>query len=336
MNEGVLVRYLSTIEEVLLLDYGVDTARLYEEAGVKPLSEYKLSDRVPMSYSDQLWGAAFNLSDHMLGMHVGKRVRYTSFASLGHMLVTSKTVGDAIKASCENTAYVGSGSFRVEETSDQMKVTYFPYRDNIPAETCRIEASLLPFSQLGRLAAEPAIPSEVWLKREKPENADDYARMFNAPVHFAAASNSIFWQQTSLDLCMTEANPSLHETLLRHVKKELENPFTMKAQLKELLENWFAARLPADFSVQTAARALALSTRSLQRKLEEEKTTFRSELLRCRLQKAQTLLQETNLPVSAIAEHLGYAEPAPFVRSFKKHKGLSPAQFRAVEKKTLQ
>lgn len=331
MNEGVLVRYLSTIEEVLLLDYGIDTARLYEEADVKPLSEYKLSDRVPMSYSDQLWEAAFKLSDHMLGMHVGKRVRYTSFASLGHMLVTSKTVGDAIKASCENTAYVGSGSFQVEETSEHLKVTYFPYQDNIPAQTCRIEASLLPFSQLGKLAAQTAIPSEVWLKREAPENADDYACMFNAPVHFNAASNSIFWKQKSLKLHMVEANPALHETLLKHVRKELENPFTIKAQLKELLENWFAARLPNDLSIQTAAKELGLSVRSLQRKLEAENTSFRSELLKSRMQKAQSLLEGTKLSVAEIAERLGYAEPAPFVRSFKKHKGLSPAQFRSAK-----
>lgn len=51
-------------------------------------------------------------------------------------------------------------------------------------------------------------------------------------------------------------------------------------------------------------------------------------LLSLKMQKACSLLTDTSLPVSAVAEYLGYHNTPNLIRSFKKYYGITPAQYR--------
>jgi AraC-like DNA-binding protein len=50
-----------------------------------------------------------------------------------------------------------------------------------------------------------------------------------------------------------------------------------------------------------------------------------------RMQKAKELLKESNLPVYAIANQLGYESDASFVKTFKKIEGVTPRQFQKAQ-----
>lgn len=58
--------------------------------------------------------------------------------------------------------------------------------------------------------------------------------------------------------------------------------------------------------------------------------TIGETLLNLKMQKATSLLTSTNLPVSSIAEYLGYQDTTNLIRSFKKYYGITPAQYRKV------
>ena len=51
---------------------------------------------------------------------------------------------------------------------------------------------------------------------------------------------------------------------------------------------------------------------------------FCSYLTRYRLERAQELLQTTDLPVASVAVQTGYTTPGYFSRLYKKYKGVSP------------
>ena len=40
------------------------------------------------------------------------------------------------------------------------------------------------------------------------------------------------------------------------------------------------------------------------------------------------ILRQTNLPVAHIAKGVGYTDPFAFSKIFRKHKGVSPSQYR--------
>lgn len=77
-----------------------------------------------------------------------------------------------------------------------------------------------------------------------------------------------------------------------------------------------------------AARALGLSTRTLQRRLAEKKTSFASEVQVARLCAAERLLAETRVPVTSIALDLGFNASQYFATWFRKRTGCTPSEFR--------
>ena len=74
--------------------------------------------------------------------------------------------------------------------------------------------------------------------------------------------------------------------------------------------------------------ALKISTRSLARQLEKNDTNWRSLISKIRIEKAEKVLLETALPLSDIAEVVGFANPSSFSHAFTKQKGISPSKFR--------
>jgi AraC-like DNA-binding protein len=78
-----------------------------------------------------------------------------------------------------------------------------------------------------------------------------------------------------------------------------------------------------------AARALALSTRSLQRRLHEQNTTFRRELDGARVRLAQRLLEDSDASVSEVARRVGLTSPQHLSTLFHRCGHESPSAWRA-------
>lgn len=82
-------------------------------------------------------------------------------------------------------------------------------------------------------------------------------------------------------------------------------------------------------NLEEAARALALSTRTLQRALARRGTSFRTEQARGRLRAAEAMLLGGNEKIAAIARTVGCASVAHFTQLFRKSTGERPSEFRA-------
>jgi AraC family transcriptional regulator of adaptative response / methylphosphotriester-DNA alkyltransferase methyltransferase len=77
------------------------------------------------------------------------------------------------------------------------------------------------------------------------------------------------------------------------------------------------------------AREIATSSRQLQRVFSElAGSAFRDEVAAVRMQQGAALLLTTELPVSAIAERVGYRQAAQFAKAFRRYHGISPSALR--------
>jgi AraC-like DNA-binding protein len=83
-------------------------------------------------------------------------------------------------------------------------------------------------------------------------------------------------------------------------------------------------------SVATIARELAMSVRTLSRRLVDDGTSFRAVQDDVRHKLAVALLSDAKVSIAEVAFFLGYAEPAPFHRSFKRWTGKTPQAYRAM------
>jgi AraC-like DNA-binding protein len=94
------------------------------------------------------------------------------------------------------------------------------------------------------------------------------------------------------------------------------------------LRSWLADQLadgePAE---EAAAQALGMSLRSLQRRLQEEGTTYREILNGTRQEMARAYLEERRTSVTEIAFRLGFSDSNSFSRAFRRWTGQSPRAY---------
>jgi AraC-like DNA-binding protein len=79
---------------------------------------------------------------------------------------------------------------------------------------------------------------------------------------------------------------------------------------------------------------LALSPRSLRRKLDQEGTSFRKLLEEERRQLALQLLKNSAMKLDELAIHLGYTDTASFTRAFRRWMHCSPGEYRRTSSPT--
>jgi AraC-like DNA-binding protein len=92
------------------------------------------------------------------------------------------------------------------------------------------------------------------------------------------------------------------------------------------LQTWLDAHLEG--TIDEAAHALAMATRTLQRRLTEASTSFAEEGRLARVRAAKRLLVETDAPITAIAIDVGCSSPQHLSTLFKQYVGQTPSEWR--------
>jgi AraC-like DNA-binding protein len=83
-----------------------------------------------------------------------------------------------------------------------------------------------------------------------------------------------------------------------------------------------------DTRIQTIARTLATSARSLQRRLAAAGVSYQQLLDVARKDASERYLRDSSLSVATVAYLLGYSEPAAFTRAFRRWHNETPQAFR--------
>lgn len=97
-------------------------------------------------------------------------------------------------------------------------------------------------------------------------------------------------------------------------------------ELRQIIESNMANE---DFNTQHLCRAIAMSRTQLHRKLKALSGQATAHYIRSiRLQKAKTLLKETNLSIGEIVSEVGFKDFSHFSQTFLKEFGVQPSKFR--------
>jgi AraC-like DNA-binding protein len=172
-------------------------------------------------------------------------------------------------------------------------------------------------AMIARVMGRP--PSEaIWsFTNPKPAYAANIARVLGPNLRFNEKRSAISIPAAWLDAPSPMADPGLFRDAVAELERaldRLERPHDLKARVVRLLHTMPDGKLTAD----GAARALAVSKRTLVRRLAEAGTTYR-DLLEDELKlRAATLLRSGDLRRDAIADRLGYRDPTSFSRACKR------------------
>ena len=91
---------------------------------------------------------------------------------------------------------------------------------------------------------------------------------------------------------------------------------------------------PGEHQLHTAAEALGLSARTLQRRLTASGTTFLKESGDAQIRRAQRMMIESELKLTSVAVEVGCSSLANFGALFRKATGESPSAWRARHRRS--
>lgn len=154
-----------------------------------------------------------------------------------------------------------------------------------------------------------------------------YREAIGAPAHFERARTSFALPDVNLSL--PEADPVL-ATLLEDQARSWLDTLPRAATTRARVEAVLRARLgQGPIALDDVAQALALSSRTLRRRLEDEGTSYGEVLDDFRRERSLALVRDESRSIGAIASAVGFESPGAFRRAFVRWTGRSATDYRA-------
>ena len=199
----------------------------------------------------------------------------------------------------------------------------------------RAEFALALALKLARdVTGVPIVPLQVAFAHQRPDDDSEHRRFFRVPVRFATGANTMIVSAIDVARPLPGADAALSAIVRRRLDQVLPRgavlptSASLSARVRRMLvEDLGQTTLTAD----SVARALALSRRTLTRRLGEEGTSFRAILDDVRAELSRALLQDRSLSIADVAFFLQYSEPAAFHRSFRRWTGQTPQHYRSLK-----
>ena len=157
---------------------------------------------------------------------------------------------------------------------------------------------------------------------------DYYQAIFACPVEFDAPADELHFPKTLLHQPNPFRNQGALQFCLDQIQRidlQMGGPGSYSQRVEQRVIYALSDSLE---SIEEMARELALSSRTLRRRLEAEGTTYNQIVQKVRMDTAKYYLSRTKKPVEHIAHTLQYSSITSFSRAFKHFTGLSPRAYR--------
>jgi len=324
--------YISLLLD-LLDEYGVTQAALIKHAKVG-----KMVVKEPLNLGaeqlDPLFASALHLTgDAQLGLKLGARINMVPQGILGYALVTSPTIGDALKLLVRyHRALLPSVNIKLKHRDIELVLVVegpplFPQLSRFYCEVIYVGVLTAGNILLGQKQVPTSSVLELFLDYSKPLNTSTYERIFGNRVKFNQRYNGLHFNKQSLNTNISTSNPAAQAVFARECERLLPHDKTSSKISEQVKVQLISARLEFP-SCQQVARKLHMSESTLRRRLQKEGVGFQELLDQVRSKLANEYLTTTQLPVSEIAELLGFSDSANFRRAFKRWTKKTPSQIR--------
>ncbi len=309
---------------------GIDKEVFLRDAGIDPAILKSPENRLTWETVHVLTHRAVQVTgDEYFGLHQGEVV--VTFSNiLGHLLVNCQTLGEAMEKSIKFHKILYEGcDITVEMEGESMIFEYAFYDDCLSNDMQLADYSLsCSYSITKQLTGIPIDLIEVRFRHEAPADISEYQRIFNCNLVFDSSKNAIVCDPEFVNIPVREPNKQLLGVFEKYAEEMLSmqsQKATYTQKVGRLITKMLGEKIP---QIDMIAKKLAISTRNLQIKLQEEGTTYSEILDQIRKDTAIYYLKNKDISITEISYLLGFSEPSVFHRSFKKWTNLPPGQFR--------
>lgn len=295
--------------------------------------------RVSVKQFSQLYGGIVTaLQDEACGLH-SRVVPPGGIEMLCRAALTTTTLHDCLPVVARCTALV-MGNLRAElQVANGDRPARLTLLEVVPTVGDRaLGYELALFTLCGVLAwlFGRRVPlAAVCLPFAKPRHAMSLSMLLGAPLHFDSETASLDFASDTMGLRIVRT-PEEIARLMRRAPASLIEVLVEQAELPARLIAMLQDAMPSSLTLEDAASRLAMSPRTLHRKLAALGESFQSIKDGWRFRQAMQLLSCTDTPVKQIAVDLGFSDQATFRRAFAQWAGQPPGALRKARQEATQ
>jgi AraC-like DNA-binding protein len=311
---------------------GFDAAPIRRLPGLADLTDPDL--RVPETSVETAWRLSTTITgDAAVGVHVAESLPRGALDLVEYAFRSSASLAAGLERLARYGRVVSDRVAARMETRGKDLLLLVRDTGSTALHPGRAEFALAAALKIARDGTGTDMtPLQVAFTHAAPEDDSEHRRFFRTAVRFSGSSNFMILSSVDAARPMQAADEALASIVRRRLDKilgerDLHGPGPLAGRVRRMAVEHLGENT---LTPETVAKALAVSRRTLSRRLAEENTSFRDILDDVRHEFACALLQDQSLSVADVAFFLDYSEPAAFNRSFRRWTGQSPRAFRSA------
>ena len=314
-----------------LLDNGVDPQPVLDKCGINFQEGEENTPPLPLRQIADLFEAAAVATDNScVGLHTAQNYHYESAPILILAMLAAPSVEEGIRCLLRYDKYAETAieTWFVSDT-DPVHFDAGLIGDSGQNLNQLNEYLLAFFVQILKTASRKDVPvTGVWFRHVNQQNKGALEKHFGASVDFSMSDNRLFFRKEYLQEPFITSNNLLFNILTG----ALETFFAVSPDSQGFTDlvsrELMGLGTEGGLTMSNVATNLAISPRTLRRRLLDEGVTFQELKNLTRERRARYYLSSTSLSLSEIAFQLGFSELSAFSRAFRTQTGDTPQNYR--------
>jgi AraC-like DNA-binding protein len=317
----------------VLDSYGIDGGKLYREAGLDPALIKSERARFPFDRVAAAWGRAAQVTGKPhLGLELAKHYKPTDFHGLAVVFLASSNLRTALERLARYHVVVNTSfAMRLENKPDRLDLVCSAVDISDDARRMFQDSRAAILVDLCRTATSQELtPRTVEFTYPEPSDKSAHEALFRCPVVFGAPEWRLSFRTADVDRPFAASNRELalsNDKFLDDMVRNLRHDDVV-SRVKLAMLDELASGTPSEDAI---AKTVSMSTRSLQRRLAAEGTSYTQLLAMVRKELAEHYVANRHIPVTEISYMLGFSDVSSFSRAYKRWTGSSPAASRQRE-----
>lgn len=322
---GKVINYAETL--------GVSREEICRAANIDCAQLLYPDAQIPFAQLIKLYEYAALLSrDPDFGLHLGEQSNPKMYELLGYVTMNSQTFGDFLDCLLRyQQIWTNAVKFSMETTADSNIHLSYLYRvSGISTEERRQESEnmLSVIMKMGRMITTVNwMSSETHFEHQQPNCVAEHKRIFGDFVSFNKPETKLVFDSYIMSLPIIEADPKLFTMLRNHAQSllpEINPEAEISARVSQVFSKSLAGGPP---SIEVVSKQIGVSSRSLQRKLKEEGTSYHKLVEQVQRALSERYLKSSEITICEISYLLGFSQQSAFQRAFKRWNGMTPKEF---------
>ncbi len=280
-----------------------------------------------------LWRAVGEVSlDPAIGLLLGTETKTERFNPVSLAALSTENFGQAVEKMARYKQLTCPEEIRQETSGEEWSIHFrwlLAHRVEpvVLVECCF--AWVLSVARHGTGTRFSPLRVELIQPRAHMEALEQH---FGCPIICGAPRNVIVFRATDAQRPFLTRNAELLSVLAPQFERELKQQNgddSFVERVRGAVQQKLTGRRP---TIEDIAHALHISSRTLQRRLQEAGSSFQRVLEDARHQLARTYLNNSALELNEAAYLLGYEDANSFVRAFRTWEGVPPARWREQQR----